>query len=642
MTEWIVSSAVLIVVIALVRQLLKGKISLQLQYALWAIVLVRLLVPVSFGQTKISVQNVVQAEQTVQTEQGESAEAPGITIDIPPSRGDYVAPDLSVVEPDPSLPEEEREQQYEQNVRQWQDELDADWEKYKAENTRHVTLSATDVLYLIWIAGMAVTAIIFAVSNLRFVRRLRRSRRPMEADCRLPVYVSGAVETPCLFGLFRPAVYVTPEVAEDEVALGHVLAHETTHYRHGDHVWALLRCLCLVIHWYDPLVWMAAALSRRDAELACDAGTIRRIGEGERAAYGRTLIGLTCAHRGNLLHTATTMTGSKKSIKERIMLIAKKPKMAVYTLVAVILIAAVAVGCTFTGAVKSGEEDSELASQSPDTQVPPGFVQVTANAYIEQQRTAEEQKLIAVSFTHEVLSELKGLSELELGTAGLDYAVKMWQLDYDITVAFGQGQEANTTAHTAYLVFLYDYASEDYTRLLGSVDEETLLSVYNTSEMIDRYGDMHRAAAMELYNQYVAESKILNVPASPSDGLYNLTKRGDTVSLTLYTREEGAQSTFVLDYQSDAWRTSNLRTGVSWNLLSEAPEGDWDYWLTYLSADGTVSVTFYAGENGPVCYRDEQRTIWWTERGGTPDAETLREEVYQALLDDPSSEPTRP
>ena len=51
MVEWIVSSSVLIAVVILLRFVLKGKISLRLQYALWALVLVRLLVPVSFGDT---------------------------------------------------------------------------------------------------------------------------------------------------------------------------------------------------------------------------------------------------------------------------------------------------------------------------------------------------------------------------------------------------------------------------------------------------------------------------------------------------------------------------------------------------------------------------------------------------------------
>ena len=59
---------------------------------------------------------------------------------------------------------------------------------------------------------------------------------------------------------------------------------------------------------------------------------------------------MTCQKRPALLITATTMTGGKNSIRERITLIARKPKMAAYTLAAVVVIAAVAVGCTFTGA----------------------------------------------------------------------------------------------------------------------------------------------------------------------------------------------------------------------------------------------------------------------------------------------------
>ena len=147
----------------------------------------------------------------------------------------------------------------------------------------------------------------------------------------------------------------------DETALRHALLHEQTHYRHGDHVWAVLRSVCLVLHWYNPLVWLAAALSRRDAELACDEGTLRRLGESERTAYGETLIRLTCSRKkGELLLTATAMTGSQRSLRERIALIAKKPRMALYTLAAAVLVVAVAAGCTFAGR-KGGDKPTELA-----------------------------------------------------------------------------------------------------------------------------------------------------------------------------------------------------------------------------------------------------------------------------------------
>ena len=356
MTEWIVSSCVLIAVVALLRRILRGKMSLRLQYALWALVLVRLLLPITVGESGYSVAALLEKTPAVQEEQPPA----DITVSIPPSKVGYeiggYTPDLAI--PDPGL--YPSTQQYQQAVEDYEATLEQSWLDYKAENTRHITFEISDVLYALWGVGMVAVAVWLLAVNLRFGAGLRRSRRPLAAeDCPLPVYVTPAAETPCLFGLFRPAVYITPEAAEDPAVLRHVLAHETTHFRHGDHVWATLRCLCLVLHWYNPLVWLAAALSRRDCELACDESAIRVIGEGERAAYGRTLIGLTCTGRGGLIRTATTMTGSKKGIRERITLIARKPKMAVYTLIAVLLIAAAAAGCTFTG--PEGETDVPVA-----------------------------------------------------------------------------------------------------------------------------------------------------------------------------------------------------------------------------------------------------------------------------------------
>lgn len=336
MIEWIISSSVLIAVIVALRYIFKGKISLRLQYALWALMLLRLLVPVSLFSHSLSVISLIPAQTALQVERAADSTLGYVG---------YELPDLSVAEPDPNLSASEQEAQYNVNVDQYNNEIEA----AKAETG--VAITAGTVLYTIWLAGIIFVALCLLLSNLRFYTRLKKTRKETDnTDYPLKVYVSDVVDTPCLFGLFRPAIYATPEVVADETTLRHVIAHETTHYRHGDHIWSALRGVCLALHWFNPLVWLAASFSRRDAELACDESTIKRIGEDERNSYGRTLINLTCQKRGSLLVTATTMTGSRKSINERITLIAKKPKMAIYTLVAIVLIAAVAVGCTFTGA----------------------------------------------------------------------------------------------------------------------------------------------------------------------------------------------------------------------------------------------------------------------------------------------------
>ena len=339
MMQWIVSSSVLILVVIALRYVLRGKLSLRMQYALWLLVLVRLLVPVSFGASDLSVMNAVP-ERAPTVQQGTyKQDIVGERNDVPANAGTVGIPAQSMNEAAPP--------NLVQNV------TTATVTAPTVEKTDWARIAKT-----VWLAGAAALGLVFLAVNLRFGKKLRRSReRVEETDACLPVYESGETDTPCLFGVAKPSIYVTPDTRTEAETLRYALAHEQTHYRHGDNLWAVLRGVCLALHWYNPLVWWAAELPRRDAELACDEATIRRIGESERAAYGRTLIRMTCEKRPALLVTATMMTDSGKGLKERISLLVKKPKTAAYTAVAVLLIAGLSVACTFTG----GRENAELA-----------------------------------------------------------------------------------------------------------------------------------------------------------------------------------------------------------------------------------------------------------------------------------------
>lgn len=310
MLEWIVSSSVLAALMIVLRYLLRGHISLRLQYSIWLILLLRLLLPVSLGTSPVSVANALpQAAEFnyVQTNQ---------------SQGDdssvYITPPQ--VDSDTSVPAQQP----------------FDW---------------AGLAMKLWAAGALVLLLWFAAINLSLWKKLCRSRRRLSVpDYPLSVYITNNIEAPCLFGLFRPCVYLTPETAVDGPALRHVLEHERAHWRHGDHIWALMRGLCLALHWYNPLVWWAAVLSGRDAELACDEAALKRLGEEQRGSYGSTLLSITCGRRPELMRAAATMTGGKRGIYERILMLARRPRTAVLTLALVILAAVFFTGCTFTGA----------------------------------------------------------------------------------------------------------------------------------------------------------------------------------------------------------------------------------------------------------------------------------------------------
>jgi len=187
----------------------------------------------------------------------------------------------------------------------------------------------------------------------------------------LSVYVVEGLDSPCLM-VYKGenAIYVTSEVAADQEKLRYAIIHELYHYKHHDLIWSVVRGGLLAFYWFNPMVWVAAIMSKRDCELACDYGVIKAVGEAERLTYGKTLVDLISRRdqKNNVLCMATTMYGSVNGIKERVTMIAKNKKMKATTLVAMLLIVLLSVGCTFTTAATnnindlSNEEKTEIGA----------------------------------------------------------------------------------------------------------------------------------------------------------------------------------------------------------------------------------------------------------------------------------------
>lgn len=320
--EWAATSVFLILAVLLLRAALGRRISASLRYALWGLVLLRLLVPVQLftspvvgtqvlagpppGQTQAAGPALPAAPEGAAPQEPETGGTPGVVPVLPDAPKAPAAPAPAALWP---------------------------W------------------LGWAWLSGSVAVGAVLLAANLRFAASLRRRRVSLEeTDCPLPVYLAEDLPSPCLFGLFRPAVYVSPETADDPAALRHVLAHEYTHFRHLDHIWNLLRCAALAVHWWDPLVWLAAGLSRRDGELACDEGALKRLGDGERSGYGNTLLSLVTAKPGpgELFRCATTMAGDKKSLTERVKRIAHASRPAAWAAVLAVSVALLAVACAFS------------------------------------------------------------------------------------------------------------------------------------------------------------------------------------------------------------------------------------------------------------------------------------------------------
>lgn len=140
-----------------------------------------------------------------------------------------------------------------------------------------------------WCAGMAV---MFVYSIISWVRLHRRMDNAVLLEDN--VYQSDRVCSPFILGIFRPRIYIP--FGLDTASLNYVLKHERFHLKRRDHIVRLLAFLLLVIHWFNPLCWLAFVLMGRDMEMSCDEKVLSG-DENIRKAYSMTLLSFAANRR---------------------------------------------------------------------------------------------------------------------------------------------------------------------------------------------------------------------------------------------------------------------------------------------------------------------------------------------------------
>ncbi len=440
MIQWAITSSALILIVLATRFFLKDRLSARLRYALWGVVLLRLLVPFQVALPAPVTENL-----------------PVLASNLAPEVGQWEKPSIPVL-PERSKPVAEFNLDIETtlepgDILSYSDVVGCLRRDGETITWYRYILSPEQIVLALWLAGAGLTGAAMLVSNLRFHGRLRKRRERLEGvDAPIPVYVAEGLSSPCLFGVFKSAVYVTPEAAKAPDTLRHVLAHELTHYAHKDHIWSLLRCLTLALHWYNPLVWLAVGLSKRDGELACDEGAVARLGEAERVPYGRTLVDMVAKRSlrpGDLLSCSTAMTGGEKSVKARVLALVKKPETVKTALFAVIAVVALAAVFVFAG---RGQPDN----------IPHNFL-----GYVERADSIQYSPPLysSVAYPYPITDE-DLLAEAKKGLSGVTY------LRYDDT----QPDLHSSKLHHASKISLPNEYAENVYTLLWQNDRTYLLT----------------------------------------------------------------------------------------------------------------------------------------------------------------------
>ena len=194
----LITSSILILLLAALRPLLRGRIDPRLQYALWLVTALRLLMPLELAPSAYSALALLDsAERPAQV-----AQAIG-QAHVPIPAQSYDSAYVQVI------------REYEENGVDTTRLSDRELEQVDAqarERSQGSTLAQLFEQYArpLWLGGAALAGLWFLLVNLRLRRKLRTAELVAEDPfVQLPVYVSDALPSPCLCGIFRPAIYVT-------------------------------------------------------------------------------------------------------------------------------------------------------------------------------------------------------------------------------------------------------------------------------------------------------------------------------------------------------------------------------------------------------------------------------------------------
>lgn len=233
-------------------------------YCLWAVVLFRLLCPISFT----AVFSPLNALRAPLTEHGSI---------------EYISEDLLQYSPSDFPP----------GITEADSPTNLMAQSTAPAAAAQSPVSARFILRLaagVWLAGILVMALHSIITLVRLMKKLSSASWEREN-----VYITESISTPFVIGLIHPRIYLPSLLSKDERR--YILLHEQIHLRRKDHIVKIISFAALCLHWFNPLVWAAFFLSGKDMEMSCDEAVIRRVGSGVKKEYTTSLLCLSTGKR---------------------------------------------------------------------------------------------------------------------------------------------------------------------------------------------------------------------------------------------------------------------------------------------------------------------------------------------------------
>ena len=325
----------------ILRRLMKKRYPARMVCVVWAILALRLLIPVQLTLPQAPVQVMPRTSYVVQSDQTAFRQA-GLSVTQTPTR--------------------------------WVTGTQA--ETLSAADTGTVkTVDITDILLALWLVGVIACVLWQGIGYYRLIRSLKGKSQSVEraelhtilqeqcADLaiarEIPLRVSAAADCPMLAGFVHPTLYLPDErISRTDAAF--IFRHELTHYKHGDLWLKLLLLAARCLHWFNPLVHLIARFAQEDIEVACDDAVVRGHDGAYRRAYGETILRSAIAQSQKRKALVSCFGDDKKTLMRRFEgLFDKSVKKRGVALVVMIAVLVGSLGCM----VAVGDNDKGLTKE---------------------------------------------------------------------------------------------------------------------------------------------------------------------------------------------------------------------------------------------------------------------------------------
>lgn len=325
----------------ILRRLMKKRYPARMVCVVWAILALRLLVPVQLTLPQAPVQVMPRTNYVVQSNQTAFRQA-GLPVAQNPAR--------------------------------WVTGTQA--QMLSAADTGTVkTVDIADILLTLWLAGVIACVLWQGIGYYRLIRSLKGKSRSVERadlhtilqeqctdlviDREIPLRVSSAADCPMLAGFIHPTLYLPDEHIPRTDAV-FIFRHELTHYKHGDLWLKLLLLAARCLHWFNPLVHLIARFAQEDIEAACDDAVVRGHDGAYRRAYGETILRSAIAQAQKRKALVSCFGDDKKTLMRRFEgLFDKSVKKRGVALVVMIALLVGSLGCM----IAVGDNDKGLTKE---------------------------------------------------------------------------------------------------------------------------------------------------------------------------------------------------------------------------------------------------------------------------------------